>query len=134
MTERRTRVSRVLPLLFTIAVSGCTELCPLSVSSAIVIDVRDAITGLPLAAASQAIVRRESDGIAVDTLRSYAPPEDTTASELASTRIGAGRYRVIITRAGYLPWERQNVEVRDVPGDCGGVRTVQLRAALLPAT
>jgi hypothetical protein len=51
---------------------------------------------------------------------------------LIAMRVGAGRYTVRITREGYTPWEQADVIVRRVGGECGGVRTRELQAALQP--
>ena len=110
------------------AFTGCGVACPLGVEAGLEVEVFDAVTNAPLAGG--AVGRIFVGETVVDTLVTFEPAE--TARVLVSRATGAGTYTVRITREGYTPWEQRNVVVRQAGGDCGGVRTRQLQAALQP--
>ena len=92
-------------------------------------EVFDALTNAPLAA--EAVGRVYAGETVVDSLEVAGPPA-ADARRLVAMRVGAGRYTVRITREGYVPWEQADVIVRHPGGDCGGLRTRELQAALQP--
>ena len=108
--------------------AGCGVACPLGVEPGLAVEVFDAVTNAPLAGEAVGLVYVSDKK--VDTLETFEPI--ATARVLVSRGTGAGRYTVRITRTGYAPWEQRDVVVRRAGGDCGGVRTADLQAALQP--
>lgn len=128
------RWQRVLPLVL-LTLPGC-ELpfapggCTASVEPGVVVEIRDARSGAPLAGLAAGVVR---DGAYVDSLRpaAFSDPSDPvgsmTSRQAAPER--PGRYAVEVQRAGYQPWTRTGVRVGR--GACH-VETARLRADLEP--
>ena len=99
------------------------RLCPDNVNPAIVVEVRDAVSGDPAAVNS------------VGTLRSGAFIEmidPLGALTLISERAGVGTYRVEVRKAGYRDWVAEDVRVRETGRACPATQTVTLRATLEP--
>jgi hypothetical protein len=98
--------------------SGCGA-CTLSVEPGIVVEIRDAVDGAPIAATASGSV---TEGSFQDSLHLYDAP---------LRRAGAyereGTYTVRVLHPGYVPWERSRVRVRDT--GCS-VATVTLQADL----
>ena len=91
-----------------------------------VVEIRDARTGIPLAASARGAVR---DGAYVDSLRPHggygiAP---YVLTSLAAAKERPGRYSVRVEVPGYRMWTLDGVVVR--AGECH-VRTRLLRAGL----
>ena len=103
--------------------------CTTSVEPGIVVEIRDAQSGAPLAGLARGAAR---DGAYLDSLKSgaFSDPSDPVGS--MSSRQAAyerpGRYTVEVQRAGYEPWTRTGVRVRR--GVCH-VETQRLRANLV---
>ena len=124
----RTMQAMAGALVILLSAGGCGVACPLSVEPGLEVEVFDAETNAPLAAGALGLVY--AGETVVDTLRPYDPVE--SARVLVAHRAGAGRYTVRITHEGYVPWEQADVIVRRAGGDCGGLRTRELQAALEP--
>lgn len=127
VVRRGMRVMAVA-LVVPLAAGACGVACPLSVEPGLAVEVFDAATNAPLAGGALGLVY--SGGTVIDTLQSYEPAG--TARTLVSSRVGTGRYTIRITHEGYTPWEQTDVVVRRSSGDCGGLRTSVLQAALAP--
>jgi len=100
-------------LLAALALCGCQlpfdgYNCTASIEPAIVAEIRDAVTGTPLALGATAVVR---DGAYVDTLTPYERL-DATEESLYSRR-GAeerpGSYSVEVRHPGYVTWTTSGV-------------------------
>ena len=120
-------------VLIALVSAGCrntTDVCPAVVRPGIVVEIRDARTGLPIAQGAQGFVR---EGTYVDSLRPYqgvsANPATLISLQAALGR--PGKYDVEVQRAGYLRWTKAGVTVSS--GQCGP-RTVILHADLVPAS
>jgi hypothetical protein len=104
--------------------------CSASVEPGIVVEIRDARSGAPLAGLASGMVR---DGAYSDSLRpaAFSDPADPvgsmTSRQAAPER--PGRYAIEVQRAGYRPWTRTGVRVSR--GACH-VETARLRADLEP--
>lgn len=107
---------------------GCTTqpICTLSVDPGIVVTIRDATDGNPLAATARGVVR---DGTFSDSLRPYGGLGDGTLTSRAAADERTGVYSVTVEHPGYAPWERVGVRVR--PGECH-VQAAELTADLEP--
>jgi hypothetical protein len=103
------------------ALAGCSEWgsCTLSVEPGVVVEIRDAADGTPIAATASGTI---TDGGFQDSLRLY----DGSLSRAGADE-RAGTYRVHVVHAGYVPWEQTGVRVRDT--GCH-VDTVTLRTDL----
>ncbi|HYD55176.1 MAG TPA: hypothetical protein VEA99_21245 [Gemmatimonadaceae bacterium] len=124
----------MLPLAL-LAFAGCdfpfaSGACTASVEPAIVVEIRDARNGAPLAGLAAGVVR---DGAYVDSLRpaGFTDVNDPIGSmisrQAASER--PGTYDVEVRRDGFRPWTRTGVRARR--GECH-VETQRLNAALEP--
>jgi hypothetical protein len=97
-------------------------MCPQWILSPIVVEVRDATTGVPAAVGATGTIR--SPGF-VSALTLPAPIEQL---RLYSSG-GPGTYDVLVQKPGYIDWQRNGVYVRG--GKCGVEREVVLRADLV---
>ena len=88
----------------------------------IVVEIRDARTGAPLAADAHGVVR---DGAYTDSLAVFSPSARTAALERAGT------YAVEVRHDGYLTWTADGVHV---DRDACHVRTQQLTALMQPVS
>jgi hypothetical protein len=118
------RIDGLALFVVSLALSGCEMgACTLSVEPGVLVEIRDAVEGTPIAATASGSI---SEGSFQDSLRLY----DGTL-----TRAGAdereGTYTVRVLHTGYVPWERTGVRVRDT--GCH-VDTVTLEADLQPAS
>lgn len=121
-------------VLISLAIAGsaCTNdpptgPCTADLRPGIVVTIRDAATGEPVA--GQAIGQVE-DHRYVDSLRAYG--YEGTPSVLASRAAAferSGTYEVTVFAADYQPWILQDVEVLESPDSCHVV-TVELEANL----
>jgi hypothetical protein len=107
-------------LIFGVTLAGCDPgACTLDVLPGIIVEIRDVVDGTPIAATASGTV---TEGSYQDSLRLY---------DGSLTRAGAdereGIYTVRVLHAGYVPWERTRVRVRDT--GCH-VDTVTLQADL----
>jgi hypothetical protein len=107
---------------------GCTTqpICTLSVDPGVVVTIRDAADGKPLASTARGVVR---DGAFSDSLRPYGGLGDGTLVSRAAADERPGVYTVTVVHQGYAPWERSGVRVR--PGECH-VQAASLTADLQP--
>lgn len=94
--------------------SGSGTVVVVASQAAIVVQVRDAMTGTPLAAGARGTIR---DGDYVDSLR--AQPADTSGRPLtlSAGRGRPGTYTVTVVHAGYQTWQQNSVVV--ALGSCG---------------
>jgi hypothetical protein len=114
------RIDVLVLFMVTMALAGCEMgACTLNVEPGVLVEIRDAVEGRPIAATASGSI---SEGSFQDSLRLY----DGTL-----TRAGAdereGTYAVRVLHNGYVPWERTGVRVRDT--GCH-VDTVTLQADL----
>ena len=108
-----------------VIVSGCEDYaCTLSVERSVIVDVFDAETGAPAAAASRGFIRQ---GAFRDTLEAYSGRGDGTLTSLAAGWERAGIYNVHIENPAYQSWDTTGVVVRS--GQCH-VRTARIAARL----
>lgn len=105
-------------------------LCTTSFEPAIIVEIREAGTGAPLAAGARGAVR---DGGYVDSLRPAESTSGDTATMYSRQAAGerAGTYAVEVRRTGYQTWTANGVRV--TKGECH-VNTRRLIAALQPAS
>lgn len=111
-----------LPLL-----GGCEWIgvaCPDVGSYAVNVEVRDAVTGVPATEGAILIVQ---EGEYADTVQGGpgAPPVLAAAPERPGT------YNVLVQKAGYQDWTRQDVRVRR-GGGCDRLKSARLTANLQP--
>lgn len=113
-----------------LALAGCVDNLAICVDTgseaAIVVQIRDAVTGAPLAAGARGAIR---DGAYVDSLR---PPTSDASGRLLALDGGAGRpgtYEVTVIYPGYRIWQQDGVVVGT--GSCG-VASRLLHADLEP--
>jgi hypothetical protein len=136
MTSRNVRAAVVaatlaaLPLL-TAACGNFVDggACTASIEPAVVVEIRDARTGAPLASGASGVV---AEGTYADSLRPYEGAGGTTPS-LFSRRAAderPGTYAVTVAHPGYQTWTATGVRAGS---DACHVRTQRLRAALQPA-
>jgi hypothetical protein len=109
MAKSLRRAMRLAP---AVALAGCVDNLAICVDSgfeaAIVVQVRDAVTGAPLAAGARGAIR---DGGYVDSLR---PPTPDASGRLLTLTGGAGRagtYEVTLVYPGYQMWQQTGVVV-----------------------
>jgi hypothetical protein len=121
----RTGVGFILLLL---SVGSCDtvepRVCPGSVNPALVVEITDAETGLPIAAGANGVAR---DGEYVDSL---SPHQFDAAGVMIARQAALGRpgtYLVAVTHPGYELWVDGPFSVR--MGECT-VETRTLQAAL----
>ena len=123
------RRSSMVLLMGAMALAACDafgpRLCPDSVNPAIVVEVRDAVSGGPAAVNSVGTLR---SGAFIETIE---PLGELT---LISERAGVGTYRVEVRKAGYRDWVADDVRVRETGGACSAIQTVTLRATLEPVS
>jgi hypothetical protein len=124
-------------VLASVSLAGCHNpfaggySCPAVINPAIVVEIRDARNGAPLANDARGAVH---EGAYVDSLTPYegtgtgAGPLLLISRRAADER--AGNYSVEVNHAGYRAWTLAGVRV--VSGQCG-VRTRRLSASLEPA-
>jgi hypothetical protein len=130
MTRRLWITASLLPALACgLAPEGVA--CTASVEPAVVIEIRDARTGAPLAGSAGGVVR---DGTFADSLRPYESTGVEPGPAGLYSRRGAderpGTYAVEVRAAGYAVWTVSGV--RASRGVCH-VRTQRIRASLAPA-
>jgi hypothetical protein len=105
--------------------------CPAVISPAIVVEIRDARTGAPLANDAKGAVH---DGAYVDSLAPYEGTGSGAGPLVLFSRRAAderpGNYSVEVNHAGYRAWTRTGVRV--VSGQCG-VKTRRVSASLEPS-
>ena len=115
------RIDAQAVLIVSLALTSCSEWggCTLSVEPGVLVEIRDAADGTPIAATASGTIM---DGSYQDSLRLY---------DGSLTRAGAdereGTYTVQVLHAGYIPWERRDIRVRET--GCH-VDTVTLEADL----
>src|SRR5688572_11785811 len=120
-------------LVFTlVSLTGCTNpfggsyLCPAVITPAIVVEIRDARTGAPVANGARGAVH---DGPYTDSLTPYEgiglDPTTLVSRRAADER--PGTYAVEVNHPGYRTWSVAGV--RAVAGTCG-VRTRRISASL----
>lgn len=109
-------------------VTGCGFLvdCDTGIAPAVIVQIRDAVTGAPAAAGARGIVR---DGTYSDSLYLYQFHEGVPSS-LAGADERPGTYTVTLEKSGYETWTASGIRVAD--SNCH-VQTVSLTAELTPA-
>jgi hypothetical protein len=125
---------RIVQALLVATIAGCNfsgpRMCALSISPAVVVEVRDARTGSFIAADAHGAVR---EGSYVDSLRPYTFGSSDPAS-LQSLQAALGRtgtYSIEIEHPGYQRWTISGIRVTK---ESCGVRTARLRASLIPTS
>ena len=88
--------------------SGSNVGCTASVDNGIVVVVTDAQTHAPIAAGAVGTIQ---DGTYKETLRPFTLDASGNVISLAGAAERTGTYTVQITKAGYAPFEKQNVVV-----------------------
>ncbi len=125
------RVARTASLLFLATTVGCeafteSPVCTREARASVVVLVKDAVSGLPIAEGSTLILR---DGAFVDSISASAPYDDAAPLVTQNSWERAGTYTVTVRRPGYAEWVATGVSV--VGGVCH-VQTVGLTAQLQP--
>jgi len=125
----RKSVARLSVILST-AIVGCHEqsiLCPLIRKNAVLLHVKDSLTGAFVASGAKVVAR---SGTYADS--SEFPPGQ---AELDGQPLGAARepgvYTVTVSKAGYSDWVKMGVSV-STAGKCE-LRTTDLDALLQPS-
>lgn len=122
------------PILFLVVTLGACvggDICTASVEPSIVITIRDAVSQVPLAAAAQGTAEQRG-GIGKGGITLPLLPSGFMDGVMVSRRAGeelSGVFTVRVEHAGYLPWERNGVQVPDLGCHVG---TVLLTADLIP--
>ncbi len=128
-------VARLVTVVALVILTGCENpfvedviVCPTYVSPAIVVEIRDARTGAPLANGATGAVH---DGAYVDSLVPHGStgPGIETLVSMSAAYGRAGTYDVEVNRAGYRSWTVAGVRVTR---ETCGVRTRQVSASLEP--
>lgn len=119
------RFNLLLPL--SLSACGLVEpmVCTTEAVPALVVEVRDAVTGAP--AAADAIGRAEDGDFNAVLVGS---DRGVDALNLYGAFERAGTYRITVQKSGYAAWQKVGV---DVSRDECHVRTVHLRADLQPS-
>jgi hypothetical protein len=122
------RNSILASIVILAGVTGCGLLvdCDTGIAPAVVVEVRDAVTGAPAAADARGIVR---DGTYSDSLYLYEFRDDVPLS-LAGADERPGTYTVTLEKPGYETWTVSAIRVND--SNCH-VQTVFLTAELTTA-
>ncbi len=121
------RIPGILGILAAgLTLGGCSEglVCTTSVEPGIVVAIRDARDGAPLAAGARGAVR---EGSYTDSLRPAVGTGEGVLLSRAAAFERPGTYVVTVAHPGYAAWERRGVRV--LQGDCH-VETVHLVADL----
>ena len=104
--------------------------CDLSIEPGVIVEIRDAITGVPLAANARGVVR---EGAYTDSLRAYetkgSAPNALVSRAAAYER--PGTYSIEVDAPGHQSWRVDDVRVSK--GECH-VRTRRLTATLFVGT
>lgn len=103
-----------------------TPICPASAEPAIIVEVRNAATGVPEARGVDGTLREESY---TDSLRVVEETEAGTPSALAGGFERGGTYTIRLQKDGFETWTRDGVHVEE--GECGP-DTRRIRAELKP--
>jgi hypothetical protein len=111
----------LVPILTACGNAAGGYTCPAIVTPAIVVEIKDARTGVPIAQGAEGIVR---DGVYADSLRPY---QEMLSLQAAPER--PGTYTAEVQRTGYQTWTISGV--RATSGQCG-VRTATVKADLVP--
>ena len=98
--------------------------CTTSIEPAIVIEVRDASTDVPIADKATGYVR---DGAYIDTLQAYVSDSDGKLYSFRAANERAGTYEILVQRVGFSDWRKTNIVV--CRGTCH-VRTVRVVALM----
>jgi len=105
------------------------ESCSASVEPAVVVEIRDARTGVPLAGSARGVVR---DGAYVDSLRPHGGAGTPyVLMSRAAAKERPGTYSVNVQAPGYQVWTLDGVVVSS---DQCHVRTRRLRAELVSSS
>jgi hypothetical protein len=130
------RTSFSVLVLASVGLAGCHNpfagaySCPADITPAIVVEIRDARTGAPLANDARGAVH---DGAYVDSLIPYEGTGTGAGPLVLFSRRAAderpGNYSVEVNHPGYRVWTVAGV--RAVAGQCG-VKTRRIAASLQP--
>lgn len=124
MTKSR---SFALPVLLSglMALGGCNGLlptaCTMEARFAVQVRVLDAATGAPAAEGAKLVVR---EGAYADSTTGFPG-----TAEIAAGIEETGTFDVLVRKAGYRDWTRQDVRVTRA-GSCDKVQTARLTAEL----
>ena len=110
-----------------LALAACSDgmVCTTSVEPAVVVEIRDAVDDVPIAAGAQGWVR---EGTFSDSLGAYGVTESGALVSRAGAYEREGTYAVEVTHPGYATWARGGVRVS---GDGCHVETANLQAHLV---
>jgi hypothetical protein len=109
---------------FVTSCGGTDPICTANIVPGVVVEIRDAFDGTPLAASARGVAR---EGSFVDSLRPHGSLGNGTLVSRAAADERAGSYTVTVEHAGYLTWQR-GARVR--ANECH-VETVTLTAYLI---
>jgi hypothetical protein len=127
------RAVRLPLLVFIVFLSACdglpfSSVCTTESVRAIEVEVRDAATGVHLAAGASGIVRDGAFSEELQVVLWSGPPPHGTATTLGGVYERAGHYSVVITHPGYQEWRQDGVRV---DRDRCHVRTARFHAELV---
>ena len=97
--------------------------CDPRLTPSIVIEVRDAATGVPITGGLRGIASGEESHLEISRA--------SAAGSVLAFDVPPGRYQLRVEHADYAPWSLADVEVRRLQCD---EAVVELRAALSPRT
>jgi hypothetical protein len=116
-------------LIGAVACSTSTSpVCTDEFRAGIAVFVNDSLTNAATAAGASLVVR---EGSYKDSVAAPADRPDLNGSPLDAAGERAGTYQVTVTKTGYAPWLKSNVQVT---ADVCHVHTVTLTARLKPAS
>jgi hypothetical protein len=112
-------------LLGAVSLGGCSNLfpptCTTEASPAVQVRVLDSATGAPAAEGAKLVIR---DGAYADSATGFPG-----VAEIAAGFEETGTFDVLVRKAGYREWTRQDVRVTR-GGSCDKVQTARLTAEL----
>jgi hypothetical protein len=118
-------LARALRLCASVGLASCVDNLAICVApdaeATIVVQVSDAVTGVPLAAGASGAV---SDGTSVDSLRPERPDVVGRVLALEASAPHAGTYSVTVVHPGYQTWHASGVVVST--SGCGVVLQARL--------
>ena len=123
------RPTLLVLIVSLLTLTACSDgmICTASVEPGVVVEIRDAVDDVPLAAGAAGWVR---EGTFNDSLRAYGVTEGGTLVSRAAADEREGTYAVEVSHPGYATWAQSGVRVKS---DGCHVETVRLQARLVRA-